>query len=231
MPILRGMKNLDWPALVAELVLVFVGITAALWFDNLKEARANRRLETEILTQLVVGLESDTTDLNFNLRSSARTTEAIDTILVYLDEKRPYDKSLERRFARSTIHTNFNLNGAAYEFLKAVGLDVIENDSLRLGITQYYEVKVPYLTGVERVYANENWNRSMRPRMIESFSYSFLYGPAVPNDYGALVRDAAYHSLLTTTRSLLRFKDERTKDVLENAEGLLAEIDAELSER
>ena len=96
MPIMRRLKTLDWPTLVAELVLIFVGITAALWFDSLNESRADRRLETDVLSELEVALESDTVDLNFNLRSSARTLTAIDTVLTYLDQRHPYESTLVR---------------------------------------------------------------------------------------------------------------------------------------
>jgi len=41
MPILRRLKALDWTALLAELVLIFIGITAALWFDNANQDRAD----------------------------------------------------------------------------------------------------------------------------------------------------------------------------------------------
>lgn len=229
MPILRRLRTLDWPTLLAELVLIFVGITAALWFENVNQERAERGVEQEVLSQLVVALQSDTADLNSNLRSGARTSAAIDSILVYLDEKRPYHESLADHFGRSSIHTNFFLNAAAYEFLKAVGFDIIQNDDLRRGITQYYEVEVGYLTGVEQTLVNENWNGGMRPRMTRSFSYHFLYGPAVPHDYAALSEDPEYRSLLTTTRALLRFKDSRTRVVLEHAEELLRRIGAELA--
>lgn len=223
---MRG--QIPWLRVALEGVVIVTSILLALAADAWWDGRQDRSVEQEVLSQLVFALQSDTADLNSNLRSSARTSAAIDSILVYLDEKRPYHESLADHFGRSSIHTNFFLNAAAYEFLKAVGFDIIQNDDLRRGITQYYEVEVGYLTGVERTLVNENWNGGMRPRMTRSFSYHFLYGPAVPHDYAALTEDPEYRSLLTTTRALLRFKDSRTRVVLEHAEDLLRRIGAEL---
>ena len=231
MPIMRRLKTLDWPTLVAELVLIFVGITAALWFDSLNESRADRRLETDVLTELGVALESDTLDLNFNLRSSARTLAAIDTVLTYLDQRRPYESTLADHFRQASIHTGFLHNSAAYEFLKSVGLNIISNDSLRVAITHYYEYEVQYLRAVEQGFVSRNWNDAMRPQMMEKFSFQFLFQPAVPNDYSALFDDGEYQTVLRTTRGVLGWKDGRTRSVLESAEGLLEGIRAELVPR
>ena len=128
--------------MIAELVLIFVGITAALWFDNANQERADRRVERDVLTQLAIALQSDTADLNGNLRSSGRTTSAIDTVLAYLDDRRAYDSTLASHFAQSSVHTNFLADESAYEFLKSIGLDIIRDESLRISVTQYYEYYV-----------------------------------------------------------------------------------------
>ena len=53
--------------MVGEALLIFVGITAAIWFENGNDNRRERAVETEIIRSLMVDLQSDTTDLNGNV--------------------------------------------------------------------------------------------------------------------------------------------------------------------
>ena len=231
MPLLKSLRSLNWPGLVVELVLIFVGITAALWFDNIKEDREARRTESQVLRELVVSLHKDTADLHQNLRSSAQTRQSIDTILRYFDERRPYREDLAAHFRRSSLFTNFLQNPGVYEYLKSIGLSTITDGSLRAGIAEYYEYRVPYLRNIEALFLNGNWSDGMRPQMMEKFSYRFFFGPAVPHDYAALATDRRYRTLLETTKEILEWKDDRSSEVLDNAEALLVQIEGYLTRR
>lgn len=224
MPIMKRLKGLDWPALVAELVLIFVGITAALWFDNVNREREERHRELAVLVQLRAALESDTADLNFNLRSSGRTLQSIDTVLAFLSRRAPYDSSLAEHFSQAAVATNFVPNSAAYEYLKSLGLGTVSSDSLRFGITHYYEVQVQVLTRVEELFVNGNWTNALMPQMMEKFAYRFLFEPAVPHDYDSLTRDTRYRTVLTTTKEILEWKDQISRQTLGKAEALLESI-------
>lgn len=224
MPILKGLKKLDWPTLATELVLIFVGITAALWFDNLNQTRDERRRESEVLVEIAAALASDTADLHINLRATAGSLASIDTILHRFDESVPYDSTLADHFRRASVITNFLINAAAYEYLKSVGLGLISDDGVRRDITQYYEVDVQYLKGIEAVFVNQNWIDTLRPQMVRKFDYGFFFAPATPHDYGSLARDRELRSVLRTTREILEWKGERTRLVLERAEELLARL-------
>ena len=224
MRILRRLASLDWPHLIVEVILIFVGITGALWFDNLKEAREERRSEQAVLHELAAALMSDTSDLHFNLRSSERTLSSIDTVLTYLRERRPYDTTLAHHFGRASVATNFNLNAAAYEYLKSLGLGIISNDTLRVQITRYYEVEVPYLSEVEDVFVNGNWSDVVRPQMLEKFHYRFLFQPASPLNYRALLDDVEFQTALETTRETIKWKDDLTRRTIGAAERLLQSI-------
>ena len=80
------------------------------------------------------------------------------------------------------------------------------------------------MTTVEQLYVNENFSGSLRPGMLQRFSYHFMYGPAVPHDYRALMDDAEYRSMLTATKAFLRFKDQRSRSAVRRAEELLSDI-------
>jgi hypothetical protein len=224
MPLFKHLRSLNWVGLGVELVLIFIGITAALWFDGLKEAREAQRTEQQILVELSRSLAQDTADLNMNLRVSARTRASIDTILTYFDNGRPYAAELANHFATASIFTAFIQNPGVYEYLKSIGVGAISDDDLRVSVSRYYEYTVPYLRGVEDLVIFGNWNDAMKPQMMEKFAYRFLFEPAEPHDYELLRGDREYRTVLTSTREMIQWKDTRTRDVLVAAEELLAEL-------
>lgn len=231
MPFFKRLRTLDWPALLAELVLVFVGITAALWFENLNDARRDAKLETAVLGELVTALESDTSDLHFNIVSSARTIASIDTVLAYLDARRPYDPSLAAHFGRATRVTNFFSNSSAYESLKSLGLGLVTNDTLRVAITRYYELQARELNRIEELFVNDTWMSEVEPQMVSKFDYRFILAPAVPNDYAALTRDLRYKAMLRTMREITSWKASLSQSTLDEAGVLLQAIATELATR
>lgn len=231
MTILRRLRQLDWPSLTVELVLIFVGITAALWFENRNSARRDRQLEAEVLGEIQRALQSDTSDLMKNLTSTSSTRASIDTILAYFDSGRGYAPALADHFGRSSRHTAFLQDVSAYEYLKAVGLGIVKDHALRSAITRYYEYHVQYLRAVEQHFVEGNWDDTMKPQMMEKFSYRFLFEPAEPLDYNALATDPEYRTALTTTAEILEWKATLTRRVMEQAEALLDALDTELRRR
>lgn len=231
MPLLKRLRALDWPTLVAELLLIFVGITAALWFDGLAESRAAARREASVLGELASALRSDTADLSFNLRSDELTRTSLDTVLAHLSRRLPYDSTMALHFGRASRFTNFLPNTSAYEYLKSLGLASVTNDGLRRDITRYYEVQHRYLTSVEGIFVNGSWHEMMAPQMIEKFDYAFFFEPAAPRDYRALQNDLTYATTLRTMGEILTWKVQITAQTLDQAEALLARIDDELNGR
>lgn len=215
------MKNLDWPTLLVELVLIFVGITAALWFENRNEDRRDRALEDEIRAELVEALRSDTVDLRSNLRLDSIGIAAIDSILRFMEDGRPYDPSMDTVFGASTQLSGFIQNTAAYEYLKSVGLGILSNDTERRAVVEYYEYDVRYLLRIEEKFSMDNWQNALKPLMLREFQYRLFGQEAKPNDYSELMADPQYRSVLQTTREILVWKRQLSDVVLEGARDIL----------
>lgn len=169
-------------------------------------------------------IDLDIIDLKSNINNSQKTIESIDLLLNHFENKLPYNDSLNIHFTRSSLFTNLITNSSVYEKLTSIGLDVISNDSLQKSIVRYYEYSSPYLRKNEEVIVNPHHNLSVRPTMIEKFSYSWLLKPAIPNSFEALQTDSAYLSLLTTTKEIIAFKQRMSKDLLKEASGLQRNI-------
>ena len=229
MSVLSRLTKLDWPTLIVELVLIFVGISAALWFDNRNEAQRNRGDEIAILGELVSALESDMKDLEGNINVGRATWSSIDSILGWIDTGIPYDSAMAETFGRSTSQTRFFHRAGAYEYLKSVGLGMLTNNSLRTAVTSYYEFDVQNLTSFERELVSGQWLGVLQPQMIEKFSHAFFSRPAIPTDWEALRRDREYRSALITWQSVLAWQYEGGIVLRAQSESLIETIEAELA--
>jgi hypothetical protein len=79
--------------LLAEFVVIVVGVLMALWVDQLREARANAKLEVEYLQSLVTDLEADLSQFDTTEEWMRRQEAAAATVLA-LCEGSPPTKSL-----------------------------------------------------------------------------------------------------------------------------------------
>jgi len=186
---------------LGELALIFLGITAALWFENANQARKQQHLETQILHEMSAALTRDTADLHVNLVLSDSALASLDTVLARLAGSAEYRDELAVHFGWSSRFFRFFNNPAAYEHLRSAGLDVISNDTYLL------------------------------PHMMTKFEFGGPWVPAIPRDYAALRADVEYRNALKVTAALIRNQLMLTSRTLTEAEALIAGIEGELRER
>jgi hypothetical protein len=230
MPILKRLTQYTIGDLAIEVVLIILGITGALWLDGVKDTRDERRLEESILREMVRTLESDTTDLGLTVEGLARTTSAIDTVLVYLDEGRAYTPDLDGYFASAAAAYGLFPNGAAYESLRSAGLQVVQSDSLRQRIVRYYDFQVPAVRSIEEMRVFPYRVTVLLPQLTTRFEFSAT-DAATPTDYRALIGDAQFRDVLRLWRFEVALQQLLTDDAHRGAKSLLGEIESELKRR
>lgn len=216
---------------LGELALIFLGITSALWFDNLNQDRHQRRLETLILHEMSSALAKDTVDLHINIAVGDSVLASIATVFAELRDSPAYRDELAMQFARSTRFVRFFHSPAAYEHLRSAGFDVIANDALRQSIISYYGGLVLVLMWVDENIVIENWESLLRPQMMAKFEYDSYFAPAIPRSYASLRHDVDYHNALRVTVSGLGGQLDMTRRTLAAADALLAGIEDELARR
>lgn len=217
--------------LLGELILIFLGITAALWFENANQARHQRQLETQILREMATALARDTADLHINLALSDSVLASIDTVLTRFQGSAAYGDDLARHFGRTSRFFRFFNNPAAYEHLRSAGFDVISDDALRQSIIAYYDGMVSTLRWVEETIVLGSWETYVMPPMMENFDYQGPWAPAVPRDYPSLRRDIPYQNALRRTAQLVRNQRDLTRTTLALADSLSRGIATELEGR
>ena len=206
MAILKRLKGLDWLTLTAEIVLIFVGITLALWFDNRNESALEFERETRVLSELSSALAADARDLGGNLREDSLTLHSIETVLRHLEQRLPYSPDLDAHFAQSAGISIFLRNDGAYEHLKATGIDLIKTDTLRLAVVQYHEYITQSAQEWERSVVTSHWQQQLNPQLLLKFRYRQRKEPAAPLDYQALLDDVEYQNVLRHMSFALGFK-------------------------
>jgi len=127
---------------IGEIVLVVIGILIALQINNWNENKKRTALEIKHLKELK-------SDINETLKDAKRDENLyrndIQSILYLQDfffNKIAYHDSLAYHFYRSVEHYQLYSKTSAFESIKSIGLDIISNDGLRLGITDFYQIQI-----------------------------------------------------------------------------------------
>lgn len=134
--------KLGWKYALGEVVLIFIGITAAIAFQNWNDDRKIRAFEREILSEINESLLLDSIELNQILLAYEKAERAAVKILNYSGTQHDKD-SLSYWLGDFINFDRFYPAISPYEVLKSAGFQNISNKELRLLIAEYYDEAVP----------------------------------------------------------------------------------------
>ncbi len=229
---------------LGEILLIVIGILIAIQISNINEANKIKRIEilslSEIRTDLLITLEDLNNDLRRHIDRMAKTR----FIFKYITENDTYQDSLDTYF--TVINQDYQLfpKKGAYESLRSRGFQILSNDSLRLKITDLYQLNLQrvYTAGVDNTI-NRNIIHYLEPYMYKYFSLTNipLEQLDVPfskeplplykfhlNDYDLLRADASF---LMTLQSVMIIRRKKIRDHLylkNQIESILKDIDKDL---
>ncbi|MEM6722025.1 MAG: DUF6090 family protein [Bacteroidota bacterium] len=144
------MKKINWKYAFGEILLIFIGITLAITFQNWNENRKQAELEKTVLEQLKVSLQNDLKDVNANLGTHQKVQRSCMQILQVLNGSEPLnDQQVIRLISEASDNSFLISDVSTYEYLKSVGLHIIQNDDLRKQISMLYEVVYKGIHGIE----------------------------------------------------------------------------------
>jgi len=194
------LRSIGWKHAIVELVLIILGVLAALAVNNWNDERRQRRLELATLGQLRVELAGDLAALR-ELDDAIRERERR-MVALLADLDRGVDSS-DVGFGAVLRIWGAALNRSAYETLKVRGLDLVSNDNLRLRIVAVYE----------NVYGSVNGSQAddrsvvfdlVRPYYLKNFRGIRFGESATPLDRSAVVRDPYFRNLVEYRLASLR---------------------------
>lgn len=161
MPIAR-FSNLNWRRGLAEVALIFVGITLALLFDNWNEERKERALERQLLSEVRSDLIETRVDLVSDIENSEQRLLHWRDMAAALVEDKPLDAAWTAMLGDTLDYSVLVPKTSGYRSLTSQGLGILSDAELRKAITDFYELRLARIELFEQ-RAFPNFNRVYRP--------------------------------------------------------------------
>ena len=185
---LRSKINLNWKYALGEIVLIFMGISLAVAFDNFNEQRNKNTAQFLILQEIRTDLYEDTVLLNAAVKSTSNLMASVDYLEESLKNKEPYTDTISNVLANALRFPRISFISAGYQTLKSTDITLIKNQSLRRKTVEYYEFmhpKVKEQMGDVEFEFKTYWTPWILENILE-FRYART---AVPIDYSTLLND------------------------------------------
>jgi hypothetical protein len=132
-----------WGPALGELLIVFVGILAAVQVDRLNESRKERAVLQDYLDRIIIDLDADAAFLEVLTGRVQRGRVAVDNLLAWIDgeQPRPADSVLV-----NTINSAWSWDfptgpraGTYQDMLSTGSLSLIADSELRSALISYHE--------------------------------------------------------------------------------------------
>lgn len=216
---------------IGEIFLVMVGILLALQVNNWNENRKLNQVELTVIKELKNDLIFSHGELDTINMYNQRYLNDYKLIKTYIDENRPQDLTLNKAFDVLDIWEEPYLPTMAYESLKAKGIDLIKNDSLKRHIVTVYDFNIH--GQVENMNEWEwSFNQNTTQKyMVGNIRRDINENLARPNDFEKLKKDDEFVNFL----HILILMRESTMDINNRAKkaisGLIEHLENEIESR
>lgn len=209
---------------IGEVLLIFIGITLAIWFDNYNDSLRLHRQEVNTLREIRDGLKNDLTDIRVNIEGHESRIKAYRDLVDIIDQDLPLTDAVSGYILRLIGYTSFITNRAPYETLKARGVDIIRSDTLRRRVLEYYDIKQDWLVLNERDHIDHN-QEYIKPMLIK---YANMSGEVTFRDFEGFKNDPTTEQTLVYGIITDSFILKLYREIEQDAEGLIALINAEI---
>lgn len=185
---------------IGEIALVVIGILIALQINNWNEGRKDRILEKKLLENLVDNLEQNEALMEYRIRYINYFRDEGQHIINILDHNMPYHDSLSVMFHMALMNTSgFKLSDMGYEAIKAIGFEIIQNESLKKELMLFFENVQP------RFHIELKWgdvDKADREKFIDQhFVQKFIENKVsyIPFEPDQILKDYYFIALINKT--------------------------------
>jgi hypothetical protein len=214
---------------IGEILLIFAGITLALWFSNWNDERKLRESELQILADIAENLRANVDHLRANIKNDENQVSACNRFVESTAAKQPWSDELGSDLYQCRSWTSPFLTSAAYQSLKAKGTDLISDRELRSSIIKLYEQTYAFLVNdVDKSFWSFQdsviapvFNRHIRETGANQF---------VPNDYQAMLESTEFFNMLHSKIANQTFSIEKQRESLVATEEVIDMIEARLAQ-
>lgn len=229
------MKLGKWKKRGFEFLSIFIAVVSAFALNNWNENRRDSNSESKILIEIANGIKKDLEDIKSNVKGHNSGIRACRFFRNLLMAQQDSADSLIIHYHHLTRDYVSIQNTAGYETLKSKGLELVQNDSLRLEIIALYEYDYNTLRKLEEEYAEMQFQESyfleINKVLAPSFTFDTL-GMVTGLDLPLDLKDKERKALLLylwkiqgNRQFILYFYEEIEKKILAVKESIRAEID------
>jgi hypothetical protein len=147
---LSAFKN-KWPEYILEIIVITFGILGAFALNSWNEKSKIEEDELQILQEIQSNLSLDSIDINENYFAHNMAIQLLDS-LEEANENNLSDIEVALFLHRSLRDYVYIPQLSAFETLKAKGVDLITNDSLRISILRLYDFYYRAMVIIENDY-------------------------------------------------------------------------------
>lgn len=153
-----SMKNFtrQFAKYLIEITIIIIGVIIAFYLTKYGEQRSRSQNERDVINQIYFELEDNLEDLERDFLIHRTGFISHLNVMNFLDGKKSYSDSLIMDFYWMTRDEYIFANATGYENLKAFGINLIQDDSLRNLITLVYNHNFPRLTKGSTLYPDLN---------------------------------------------------------------------------
>ena len=223
---------------LGETVLIVIGILVAVQLNNWNEYNKERVKESVTLEELKSDLGNNIEQIDSLLNgefNELKRLEALELLIVHLDDKLLYHDSLNTLFWYVLNLSSVTFKQSGYESLRSIGIDLIDDDELRSMIGNYYSVDVPIAVSCFKEVRDDFYHYMLnyiRKDFVDAHLFvdnKWIPGTK-PNNYAALVSNNVFLQSLKVYWPLLNNFVGSHEEVLNNGKMLRTAIDARLEE-
>jgi hypothetical protein len=159
---------------IGEIILVVIGILIALSINNWNENRRVQQQEIQICKEIRSDLTQTKKDILDIITSQKEMITSTQSLFNDIKNKMPYSRTIYGKFAQAGTDFQIIPKTSGFENLKNIGLNTLSNDSLRIAITNLFQLSIiPLKNELKNVDSGFNVGNSLFPYQEKYFEIDY----------------------------------------------------------
>ena len=226
------LKFVAWGA--GEVLLIFLGITLAIWFENSAEESRERDLTQGLMVGIQQSLGANLEQLQENAEVDDLILASLDRVISHLDSDLPWNDSIGAEMEMALHWSSPFLSTSGYESLKQAGMYRVTDPALRSGIIALFESTYGLLVGdsdrAQWVLMESVLNRLWGDELVRTDDGGTQRGLVAPRDLAAARASGRLRTALLEHQGFLLNKRAYTELAIEETSQLEHQLNEALNE-
>ena len=161
---------------IGEIVLVVVGILIALQINNWNQERIDDKNEMKLLKELKNDLDITIADLDNTILDAKQRFDSTIVVLKYIDAQIPFEDKMIPAYNYMNGPRWLYPRTIAYENLKSIGINKINNDSIKVKLTEVFGQKLNRIKDIENRMLELLWVLNQELKNVSVYTEINKYG-------------------------------------------------------